>query len=397
MLTATIAALPILLNIANTSTVQEASEWPFKIMESSMVVDSEVNGRKVSCMFDTGFSGSYVLNQSVNVGKPTGVMNLQDFVGVFQAPTVDITSLKLGSVKMDTTGMSVVQMPDQDYSMSYGTHCDGIMGLEVIAHRVTTINFEKSKFQFHPDSYDISKFKGQPGKTVLKMLPIGNNSIELTVVASNGQKLHLALDTGNGFYATTHKDSLERIGLWKNGVKPNFVKQSFVASGAVDSWDIEFENMNIFGHVVPYSVWNIIDRPASDAEGDGTVGFGFLKNFNITIDMERRLVMLENFTKETSSPKIGDVGFYGFYDEKSKRTIITRVLPGGPAEKAGIKPGDFLVGIENELLEPMGFRALLSRLEGEPGSILNISTSRGGNLTRHALKRETMVNKPITN
>ncbi|MFM9872423.1 MAG: PDZ domain-containing protein [Fimbriimonadaceae bacterium] len=397
MLTATIASIPLLISATTKPISQEASEWPFKIMESALVVDSEVNGRKVSCMFDTGFSGSYVLNQSVNVGKQTGSMNLKDFVGVFQAPTVAITSLKLGSVKMDTNGMEVVQMPDQDYSMSYGTHCDGIMGLETIAHRVTTINFEKSRFQFHPDSYDISKFKGQPGKTVLKMLPIGNNSIELTVVAPNGGKLHLALDTGNGFYSTTHKDSLERIGLWKNGVKPNFVKQSFVASGAVDSWDIEFENMNIFGQVVPYSVWNIIDRPASDADGDGTVGFGFLKNFNITVDMNRRLVMLENFNKETSSPKVGDLGFYGFYDEKSKRTIITRVLPGGPAEKAGIKAGDFLVGIENELLEPMGFRALLNRLEGEPGSIVNISTSRGGNLSRHALKRETMVNKPITN
>jgi len=397
MLTATIAAIPLLISATTPKTIQTASEWPFKIMESSMVVDSEVNGRKVSCMFDTGFSGAYVLNQSVNVGKPTGVMNLQDFVGVFQAPTVAITSLKLGDVKIDSTDMQVVQMGDQDYSMSYGTHCDGIMGLEVIAHRVTTINFEKSKFQFHPDSYDISKFRGQPGKTVLKMLPIGNNSIELNVSAFNGGKLHLALDTGNGFYSTTHKDSLERIGLWKNGVKPNYIKQSYVASGAVDSWDIELENMTIFGQKVPYSVWNIIDRPASDAEGDGTVGFGFLKNFNITIDMERRLVMLENFSNETSSPKVGDVGFYGFYDEKSKRTIITRVLPGGPAEKAGIKAGDFLVSIGDDLVEPMSFRTLLSKLEGEPGSTLSIATSRGGNLSRHELKRETMVNKPITN
>jgi predicted aspartyl protease len=397
MITATIAALPLLMSANAPLPTQAASEWPFKVMESALVVDSEVNGRKVSCMFDTGFSGSYVLNQSVNVGKPTGTMSLKDFVGVFQAPTVAITSLKLGEVKMDPAGMEVVQMPDQDYSTSYGTHCDGIMGLEVIAHRITTINFEKSKFQFHPDSYDISKFKGQPGKTVLKMLPIGHNSIELQVTAFNGGKLHLALDTGNGFYSTTHKDSLERIGLWKNGVKPNFVKQSFVASGAVDSWDIELENMNIFGNTVPYSVWNIIDRPASDAEGDGTVGFGFLKNFNITVDMGRRLVMLENFSNETSSPKVGDVGFYGFYDEKSKRTIITRVLPGGPADKAGIKAGDFLVSIGTDLVEPMGFRALLSRLEGEPGSVISIATSRNGNLTRHELKRETMVNKPITN
>lgn len=394
-MTLALAASTLLFNPAPTA--QTTSEWPFKIMDTAIVVESEVNGRNVSCMFDTGFSGTYVLNQSVNVGKPTGVMNLQDFVGVFQAPTVKITSLKMGDVKFDTTGMELVQMPDENYSLSYGTHCVGIMGLEVIAHRVTTISFEKSKFIFHPDSYDISKFRGQPGKTVLKMLPIGNNAIKLQVKAPNGNKLNLSLDTGNGFYSTTHKDSLERIGLWKTGVKPNFIKQSFVASGAVDSWDIELENMNIYGFDVPYSVWNIIDRPASDAEGDGTVGFGFLKNFNITIDMDRRLVMLENFTNEVNSPKTGDVGFYAFQDPRSKRMVITRVLPGGPADRAGIKAGDFLVGIEGDLIENMDFRTLFAILEGEIGSTLNVSTSRNGVLTRHELKREAMVNKPIQN
>lgn len=392
MLTAALAA-----TLLSSSLTQAASEWPFKIMDNAIVVDSEVNGRQVSCMFDTGFSGSYVLNQSVNVGKPTGSMSLKDFVGVFEAPTVKITSLKMGEVKFDTEGKEVVQMPDENYSLNYGTHCVGIMGLEVIAHRVTTIDFKNSKFIFRPDSYDISQFKGQPGKTVLKMLPIGNNSIELQAKAPNGKKLNLALDTGNAFYSTTHKDSLERIGLWKNGVKPNYVKQSFVASGAVDSWDLELENMNIFGHDVPYSIWNIIDRPASDAEGDGTVGFGFLKNFIITVDMERRLVMLENFTGEVSSPKSGDVGFYAFYDPRSKRMTVTRVLPGSPAERAGIKRGDYLVAIEGQEVQAMGFRTLLKILEGEPGSTINVSTSRDGILNRHELKRETMVNKPILN
>ncbi|ARU40989.1 hypothetical protein CCB80_07465 [Armatimonadetes bacterium Uphvl-Ar1] len=396
MVNLAVAALPFI--VATTATApQSTSEWPFKIMEDAIVVDSQVNGRNVSAMFDTGFSGAYVLNQSVNVGKPTGFMNLQDFVGVFQAPTVKITSLKMGEIDMKPQDMQVVQMPDENYSLNYGTHCDGIMGLEVIAHRVTQINFQESKFKFFPDSYDINKFKGQPGKTVLKMLPIGNNAIKLLVKAPNGGKLYLSLDTGNAFYSTTHKDSLERIGLWKVGVKPNFMKQSFVASGAVDSWDIELKDMNIYGYDVPRGVWNIIDRPASDADSDGTVGFGFLKNFNITIDMERRLVMLENFTNEVGSPETGEPGFFAFWDDRSSRMRVGRVLPGSPAEKAGIKPGDFLVSINGELISNTPFRRMMRLMEGEPGSTFICATSRDGVLTRHEIKREVMVNKPITN
>lgn len=119
MFTAAIAAA-----VLNSNAAQSKSEWPFKILPDAIVVDSEVNGRRVSCMFDTGFSGSYVLNQSVNIGKPTGTMSLKDFVGVFEAPTVKVTSLKMGEVKFDTEGKEVVQMPDEDYTLNYGTHCD---------------------------------------------------------------------------------------------------------------------------------------------------------------------------------------------------------------------------------------------------------------------------------
>lgn len=390
MITIAIAALPFL---ANTASIQVESEWPFKVMDHAIIVDSQVNGRNVSCMFDTGFSGSYVLNQSVNVGKPTGVMTLQDFVGTFEAPTVPIKSLKMGEVAFDTTGMSVVQMPDENYSLNYGTHCDGIMGLEVVSHKIFQINFEKKKFIFYPKTYDINKFKGQPGKNVLKLLPFGNNSMEMSVVAHNGEKMHLALDTGNAFYSTTHKDTLERMGLWKTGVEPQFPKTSWVASGPVKSWDIEMKNITIFGVPVEQSVWNIIDRPSSSAEGDGTVGFGFLKNFNITVDMERRVVMLENWTGEVNSEPEGEVGFNAFYSARDKRMLIYNVTPGSPAAKAGIRPGDFLIGLEGDVLENMNPNTLRDRLSGKPGTKIKIATSRNGLLERYELERAVMVNQ----
>ena len=39
--------------------------------------------------------------------------------------------------------------------------------------------------------------------------------------------------------------------------------------------------------LVARSVWSVIDLPSSSAQHDGTIGFGFLKHFNITIDLKR--------------------------------------------------------------------------------------------------------------
>jgi len=147
--------MPILSAIAILAASQTAAkpiEVPFRLGDSAIIVDAEVNGRKASLMFDTGFSGSVLLDDGINIGKPKGFMTLRDFVGEFQAPIVAINTLKIGEKVVDAKGMDAVQQPSQGMSFSYNMHCNGIMGFEAIRNSVTQINFEKKCFVFYPDS-----------------------------------------------------------------------------------------------------------------------------------------------------------------------------------------------------------------------------------------------------
>lgn len=369
-------------------------EVPFRIADSAMIVDSVVNGKQVSAMFDSGFSGAFVLSPTVNVGKATGTMTLRDFVGEFQAPTVNITSLKFGSKNIDTTDMQVVQQDMGNMSLNYGMHCDGIMGFEVIAHDIVEINFEKQKMIFHPPSHDISKVTPDNQKTfLLKMLPKGNKSIELVAEGPGGEKMYLALDTGNAFYATTHRDVLEKLKLWPEGKAPSYMKQSWVASGPVDSWDLEMKGGKIFSVPVEHAIWNIIDLPSSSADHDGTIGFGFLRHFNITIDVQRRRVLLENFAGKVSDPPKATPGIYGFYDPGRKRVRVSRVMPNSPAAKAGIRVGDDILDINGKEMVNQSFEAIQNLLEGDAGTKVTVALSRNGELIRQELVREVLVNK----
>lgn len=374
---------------------QAATEVPFRIGERAIIVDATVNNANVSLLFDTGFSGSVVLNDAIDIGKATGVMNLRDFVGQFQAKTVKIKSLKLGGKPVEATEMEAVQQPLARMSAGYNTHTDGIMGFEVISRHVTEINFENKKFVFYPAGYDINKLVPDNKKTFMaKMLPIGHNAMEIEVKTKNGGTMTLALDTGNAFYSTTHKDVLERLGLWKVDQKPKFMKQSGVASGAVDSWDIRLKDITIFGVPVPDSVWNIIDAPSSSAEGDGTVGFGFLKNFNITIDYEKRRVFLENWTGKTTDEFVGEVGIGATYVKEVSGVYIYDISPESPADKAGIKEGDLLLSVDGEDLDKQDSRKIDRLLEGKPGTKVKVAISQKGAVKRFELERQLLVNDP---
>lgn len=376
------------------SRLQEAAiEVPFRMAPTAIIADATVNGKPLSFMFDTGFSGSFVVDDSVNLGKATGKMRLRDFVGEFEADTVKLQSVKLGAKSIDPKEMEAVVQP-VDYSFSYSTHCDGIMGFEVVRDSVVEINFQRSRFVFHPRSLDISKRVADGKRTfLLKMLPIGHSSIELEAVASNGKKMVLALDTGNSFFATTHRDVLERVGLWSADRKPAFMKSSFVASGAVDSWHKKMENVQIFGVPVPVSYWDILDLPSSSAEHDGTVGFGFLKNFNITIDYERRRVWMENFTGVVGNEPEGEPGFAAAYSERSKKVFVVDVAPDSPAAKAGVQEGDVVLSIDGkELIGTIGYREVEAMISGKVGTKVTVNFSRRGQLNRLELERAALVN-----
>lgn len=369
-------------------------EVPFTKTDEAIIVDAVVNRRNVSLMFDTGFSGAVIVNDVIDVGKPTGKINLRDFVGQFEANTVKVTSLKLGNKVIEPKDMTVVQQPAGNYTESYGVHCDGIMGFEVIRNYITEINFEKSRFIFHPKTLDISKRTPDNKRTFLaRLLPKGNNSMEMSVAAPNGKKMTLALDTGNAFFATTHKDVLERVGVWPAGRNPKFMKLSGVASGTVESWYVRMKDMNIYGIPVPDSVWSIIDAPSSSAEGDGTVGYQFLKNFNIIIDYDRRRVWLENWTGKFGNEAKADIGISASYNPEVKRVMVYRVSPDSPAQKAGIRGGDLLLSVNGVDVPKARFDELSRMFEGDLGTTVRVSTSRNGNLQRHELSRVYLINE----
>jgi hypothetical protein len=385
--------MPVLAALLALAPQTGTIEVPFYNTENAIVVDAVVNGRPVSLMFDTGFSGTVVVSTNVDVGPSTGKMTLRDFVGQMEANTVKLKSLQLGAKTIPVdTGKEIVQQA-ADFSQSYGRHVDGILGLGALKDTVFTIDFEHGKFIFRPNTYDITKVVPDNKKSFLqKLLPIGNTSLEMFVSTPAGKNMTLALDTGNAFFATTHRDVLERVGLWEANKPHKFAKLSGVASGAVESWSLKMPELNIFGVPTPPSIWDIIDLPSSSAEGDGTVGHGFLKNFNITVDYPRRRVLLEKFKDDIANSEEGDVGISAGYDPELKRTVIYRVTPDSPADIAGIKEGDHVLMVDGEDLVRVGYVKFRGLMEGKLGSTVRLAISHNGSLKRLELKRTALVN-----
>lgn len=383
-----------LLCLANTLGVGQTIEVPFRLTDNAILVDATVNGRKLTLVFDTGFGGSVVANDAIDLGPASGTRTLRDFVGEFAAKTVAISSCQIGAHPVQFQDPQAIEQPMGHLSQAYNAHADGILGFQAIEGNVAEINFEKKEFIFHPASYDISAMKPDNKKTFLAgMLPIGANSVELSVLTPEGKRMVMALDTGNAFFATTHRDVLERVGLWPAGAQPKFMGATQVASGPVPTWQKTMGPLTIFGVPVAESYWDVIDLPASQAEGDGTVGIQFLKNFNVTIDFNRRCVWLDNFTGTAGNEPRGELGLVAKGERGLDGVDILHITPDGPADRAGLRVGDRILEINGEETSNLwSTRDVDRKLNGKPGEKVALAVSRGGDLTRYEIERAALLN-----
>ncbi len=77
--------------------------------------------------------------------------------------------------------------------------------------------------------------------------------------------------------------------------------------------------------------------------------------------------------------------------------IVSQPIPGSPAEKAGIKAGDIIIGADNFDLRGMEFEAALDKIRGKEGTSVKITVIRSGlsEPVVFAIKREKVTQNPV--
>lgn len=92
-------------------------------------------------------------------------------------------------------------------------------------------------------------------------------------------------------------------------------------------------------------------------------------------------VVFEEFSQDTQGflEGIGAELVQELDEQTSERKIVVhKPLRGGPAAEAGMMPGDWIVGIDDEVIQGQGLLEVVTKIRGERGSTVKISVVREG-------------------
>lgn len=332
-------------------------------------VNASINGKPVRLIVDSG-AGLNVLNEeaATRLGLEGGTPISASGVGGKAQPAriVNLKEFKLGDVTVANDAAVVVPLPDE-------LNCDGLVGYSFLRHFATTFDYDANTLTVRPSGKYLPNPDDVEGELKIRS---NHPTVKGKIAGIDGW---FVLDTGNNSTGTIYKWAVDRYDLRKT-LKAGLVKITGKGvGGSVMGRDSMVPPFLINGILAPKGFINL-DESGTGAFADkgliANIGAEYLRRFTVTLDYGQGKAW---FRPSKAFNELFEIDRSGLRANLvSKKEVVNQVVPGSPADEAGIKIGDEIVevnGISLSESEPLIFT---KPLRGAPGSVVKLKLENSG-------------------
>ena len=367
------AAFVLLAGSAGLCAVDPPAEIavPFDLTENHVFVPVYVNGKgPFTFAFDTGAANTISTEAAASIGLHGGRTYQIGGVGEGAQAASDTTArMSVGDARFTGTRFTITAL-DMIRRADGFPRLDGLIGYEVLNRYVVSVDYPQRRLVLRlPESYT-------PPQDALPLRFFG--TVPVIDAAVDGVRGKFAIDTGDGFdlsFTTGSITAHDLIERYHNRVR----EQSGYGFGGPVLGDVTRAGELTIG---PYHVAQPLARLPHMSAGffhtselAGSIGGGVCRRFRVTLDYARRLIAFEP----------GPVLPRDVFDRSGMAVVIapggfevSDVLPGGPAERAGVQLHDLISAIDGEPAVLLDAPSLHQRLQAAPGTSVRLALQRAG-------------------
>jgi len=103
---------------------------------------------------------------------------------------------------------------------------------------------------------------------------------------------------------------------------------------------------------------------------------------------------MKDYLEDATGNFVG-IGIYMVKNTEADKIMVLSPIKGGPAEKAGILPGDLIISVNGEQYSAEDMTTASSKIKGEEGSKVEIEILRGTETKKYELIREHIKVNPV--
>ncbi|MBV8156950.1 MAG: aspartyl protease family protein [Dyella sp.] len=324
-----------------------------------VLVDVSIDGRPpMPFILDTGGHAILTSDAAKQLGfetKGNGVSGGSGS-GTMSTSYTKVKDTALGDAHVHDLTYTVLPYPFGFYERGDGAPIAGILGLEMFERFAITFDYDHDELRLSP--YD----KGE-APAIMKGDAVAlrfTDDMPLVTAQQDGHAGMFGIDTGNAGYVLTFPQWARR-----NGISARYAAGLPIPTGGVGGLfiaHVAHAQHLVLGEQRLDNVVAMLTRDDAGATGNpseaGNIGQDILSRFNVHFDYRRQQMVLMPRAK---APE-WNYGMAGFRAEKKQdhpdRFDVINVMPGSPAQQAGLKQGDVIVSANGKPAATLSFGTL---------------------------------------
>lgn len=319
------------------------------------------NGTSCVFLLDTGAATSIVdtrvadkLNISIH-----GTAKMRGVGGEVDGQQVRPQFLRVGTIRLERP--TLVSLPMSGVSAGLGREIDGLLGWDILRRYVVEIDYAAARVTFH-ESAEFSP-------------PSDVESIPLTDDVTPLIRAHLLfanhdpagglfqLDTGFSSAIRVNRDFTDRNKLLQ-AAGATVEDQAIGTGGAESIRRGRAVGLQCGRFVISHPIVSFYRERKSTPGGErsvGNLGGEFLRRFKVTLDAGGQRLWLEPTSALTQMDELDMTGLRLVAAGSGLQTVlVSQVLGGSPAARAGIRNGDELTRVNGQSADKLGLEGILA-------------------------------------
>lgn len=348
---------------------------PFQLINNHVYADVRVNGKgPYTFIFDTGGLNIVAPRVAEELGlKSEGQLEGRGAgAGHIEMGMAKIGKLELGAAEVKDQLFIVA--PLEALSPVEGVDMPGMVGFETFRRFVTRFDYGAHTITLiSPDAFD--------AKDAGNAIPFKFNGNTIEISASyNGIPGNYTIDTGSRSSVTLSAPFAAAHNLYRGSTAVDAVT-GWGVGGPTRSRVLRGTTLSFGPETVARPVVEVSTDKAgamADAALAGNIGAGILKRYIVTLDYNDQVM----YVKPTTTP-VADLDTFDraglWFNKSDEGFIIVDVTKGGPADQAGLRMNDMIVGVNGTPVASLKLYELRKELRNDAAGSVVIFTIRRGN------------------
>jgi hypothetical protein len=263
-----------------------------------------------------------------------------------------------------------------------GTRIHGILGGSFFQGLIVEINYKKKKIVLHHPNHYKEKYHK---KFTTMDIDVNQNKpylkADLELFSGAAAEINLLFDTGAGLTFLLHTNTSDKLKLPEHVIKGNLGQG---LGGMIEGYTGLIKSLTIdkyrFSNLITSFQNNdtLIYKDVIN-ERNGLLGNIIISRFHVIIDYNKQKLHLKpigNYNEKIDYDKSGLLVFA--YGRDLNKYYVKEVIPGSPAELAGLKEGDLILKVGFWPSSFLSLQRIVNKLSGKAGKKIKMKILRNG-------------------